>query len=80
MDILLSPPIAFLIYLPLTFFFVILGKIMAGKTTIKFSKIQHIRQWRVSAHPYGRSRVPAFFPDRIFLRHSASRDSCIGHQ
>ena len=31
MDILLSPPIAFLIYLPLTFIFVLLGKVMAGK-------------------------------------------------
>jgi len=31
MDIILSPPIAFLIYLPLTYFIVLIGQAMAGK-------------------------------------------------
>jgi len=31
MDIILSPPIAFLIYLPLTYVVVLIGKAMAGK-------------------------------------------------
>jgi len=75
MDLLLSPPVAFVIYIPLVLALLGVGRMLAGPSDGERDEDQHLRQRRGRADLRGRPGVPAVLPDRPLLRDGAPGDA-----
>ena len=68
MNLLLSPPVAFLAYIPLVLVLIGVGRLLAGPANANGGEVERLRQRRGVADLRGGARLPAVLPHRVVLR------------